>query len=380
VSYEHPIEKRPLRVALVLWSGHIGGAQRFSVELARSMQSSGAAPSVVFVLDGTPLTEHLDALAIPHSALGLLRGRSVLRTPRRLAEAVSATAADAAILVASGYLAAALRIGGYRAPVIGVEHGSLLQLRAHKPLKRLVRHVDRASGVMACSAVVAVSRYMMDRVNDHRPRPRVVCIPNGVDLQRFSPPIFEPESPRTGELVAGCAARLVAGKGVEDAIHALTHASLQETRLRIAGSGPLRNELEELARSLAVDSRTEFLGEVLDMPAFWRSVDVAVVPSSSLVESFGMVAVEAMACARPVVATQSGALPSVVEDRVTGRIVPPGDVEALASAIAEYADAGVRARHGAQGRRRCEEKYSIERTARQYLELCGELVREAAAN
>jgi glycosyltransferase involved in cell wall biosynthesis len=378
---QHPIEQRPLRIALVLWSGHIGGAESFSVELARAMQAVGAEPAVVFTLEGTPLADRLDAFAVPHSALGMVHGRSVLRSPRRLAHAVSASRADAAILVASGYLAAALRLGGYRAPIVGMEHGSLLQLHAHNPLRRLIRTADRASGIKACSAVVAVSNYMRDRLNAHRPRARVVCIPNGIDLERFSPPANEPRSAGDNGLVIGCAARLIEGKGIEDAIRALVHPALDRARLRVAGTGPLQEELKEVAKSLTVDARTDFLGEVLDMPQFWRSVDVAAVPSSSWVESFGMVAVEAMACARPVVVSRNGALPSIVSDGETGRVVPPGDAAALASAIGEYAhDAGLRARHGSNGRRLCEDKFAIEQTARQYLKLCAELIRDAAAH
>jgi glycosyltransferase involved in cell wall biosynthesis len=379
-SREHPVENRPLRVALVLWSGYIGGAESFSVDLARAMHAFGAAPAVVFILEGAPLAVRLDRFGIPHSALGLHRGRAVLHARRRLAQAVSANRADVAILIGSGYLAAALRMGGFRAPIIGIEHGSLLQQHALNPLRRLIRTADRRSGMKACSVVVAVSDYMRDRVVAHSPRARVISIPNGIDLERFSPSEDPATSKREDdEIVLGCAARLVRGKGIEDAIRALAHPSLDRTRLRVAGSGSLQEELKELARSLAVDGRTDFLGTVLDMPEFWRSVDVAVVPSNTLVESFGMVALEAMACGKPVVASENGALPSIVVNGVTGRVFPAGDVEALASVIGEYVNDGAQGvRHGANGRRRCEDRFGIDRTASRYLELCVELVRDAS--
>jgi glycosyltransferase involved in cell wall biosynthesis len=149
-------------------------------------------------------------------------------------------------------------------------------------------------------------------------------------------------------------------------------------RLLVAGEGPRRRALEDLAAALAVDDRTSFLGLVEEMPAFWRSTDLAVVPSNGWVESFGMSAVEAMACAKSVVASDSGALPEVVRDGETGRVVPAGDVGALASAIAEYArDPAKRALHGLNGRRRCEEHFPIEQTASRYLDLCADLVRNA---
>jgi glycosyltransferase involved in cell wall biosynthesis len=181
-----------------------------------------------------------------------------------------------------------------------------------------------------------------------------------------------------GEIVIGCAARLVQGKGIEDAIRTLLDPSLRRATLRIAGTGPLQETLQELARSLGVERRVEFLGLVLDMPRFWRSIDVAMVPSNSR-ESFGMVAIEAMACGKPVIASDSGALSSIVVDGETGRVVPVGDTGTLARAASEYADdPSLSARHGLGGRRRCEREFGIERTAARYLELSAALVREAA--
>jgi glycosyltransferase involved in cell wall biosynthesis len=343
------------------------------------MRALGAAPAFVFVVRGEPLADQLDRLRIPRRELALPRGRAVLRAPRRLGRAVSASRPDAAILIESGYLAATLRTGGYRGPIIGTEHGSLLQLHTLDPLKRLIRTADRISGLKACSVVVAVSEYMKDRVAARWPRARVVCIPNGVDLERFSP--WEEAIRRTGDggLVVGCAARLVQGKGVEDVIRALSYASLNRARLRIAGDGPRSSALKALASSAGVDARVEFLGPVVDMPAFWRGVDVAVVVSNGAVESFGMAAVEAMACGKPVVVSDSGALPYVVVHGECGQVVRAGDVAAIASAIADYADdVPRRALHGANGRERCEQEFSIERAARRYLELCARLIWEDA--
>ena len=376
-TFRHPFEERPLRPALVLWGGYVGGAESFTVDLAQAMQLHGAEPAVVFVLQGAPLADRLDGFRIPHSALGLRRGRAVLHAPRRLARSVSTSEPDVAILVETGYLAAALRVGGYRAPIIGIEHGSILQSHSLGRVKRLIRAADRMSGTKACSVVVAVSDYMRERLIGRRLHTRVVCIPNGVDLTRFSPLEGRATRGEGGEIIIGCAARLIEGKGIEDLITALSHTSLDGARLRIAGEGPRAWALKVLARSLGVASRVEFLGRVLDMPSFWRGCDVAAMPSNNFVESFGMAAVEAMACARPVVATANGALPELVQDGVTGLVVPRGDIAAMRRAIAEYAhDPARRGRHGSCGRRRCEEHFSIERAASRYLELCAELVRE----
>jgi hypothetical protein len=153
----HPSQQRPLRPTFVLWGGYLGGAETFTIELAAAMQSLGAEPAVVFVLRSGALAERLSALNIDHAALGLARGRAVLRSPRQLARIVSKRDPDVAILIEYGYLAAALWSGGFRAPIIGIEHGSVLQMHRLRPLKQLLRRVDRLSGARACAAVVAVS-------------------------------------------------------------------------------------------------------------------------------------------------------------------------------------------------------------------------------
>jgi glycosyltransferase involved in cell wall biosynthesis len=117
---------------------------------------------------------------------------------------------------------------------------------------------------------------------------------------------------------------------------------------------------------------------VTDMPAFWRSVDVGVVPSNEWVESFGLVAIEAMACGKPVVVSNNGALPEVIADGETGRVAQAGNVAALAEAMRDYVrDRDLRIEHGHNARRRCEEQFGIERSASRYLDLCADVVEAA---
>jgi len=161
-------------------------------------------------------------------------------------------------------------------------------------------------------------------------------------------------------------ARLVQGKGVDDLVTAVARTGRDNFRLHVAGDGPERLGLEALATRLGVDSRTRFGGWVDDAAPFWRSCDVAVVPSR-WPESFGLTAVEAMASGLPVIATKSGALDELVVDAATGLTVPSGDPDAIAAALRRYAaDPGLAAAHGAAGRRRCEERFDIRRCADSY--------------
>ncbi|MFP4191763.1 MAG: glycosyltransferase family 4 protein [Candidatus Hydrogenedentota bacterium] len=125
------------------------------------------------------------------------------------------------------------------------------------------------------------------------------------------------------------AGRLAPGKGLELLLEALD--GLPNAFLLLAGEGPLRPRLE----TQAAESKApvQFLGMVHDMAAFYELADVAVLPSE--MEALPMGLIEAAAWGLPAVATHVGGIPEVVEDGVTGRLVPPGDAAALRAAMEE---------------------------------------------
>ena len=164
---------------------------------------------------------------------------------------------------------------------------------------------------------------------------------------------------------------MIPGKGVDDLLRALALLAKEgDVRLVLAGDGPDRASLADLVASLDLADRVEFAGWLRDMPSFWRAVDIAVVPSHQFVESFGMVALEAMACARPAIVSRNGGLPEVVQEGETGELFEPGDVRGLAAAIRTYAsDETKRREHGRQAKDRAARLFGIDRTAASYLEL-----------
>jgi glycosyltransferase involved in cell wall biosynthesis len=355
---------RPFRLALVLWSGRFGGAETFTVALARALRQEGADARLVFVTNATPLVTRVRAAGIPFETLDLKRGRAVILHPRRLGRAIRQAGVDGAILVSGDYLAAALRIGGYGGKIVAVEHGSVLQLPRMRRHQRFVRTAARLPGAPVVDVRVAVSDFVSSRLNGSAP---VVTIPNAVDLEDYPLSTRDPDG---DEFVIGCMARLVQGKGVEDLLAASAKILERGGCLRIAGDGPERPRLEALARHLGVGDQVEFRGWVAHASGFWSLCDVAVVPSHELVESFGLAALEAMATGRPVVATLNGGLPELVVDGKTGFTVPPGDTDALAAAMRAYEeDPSLRAAHGAAGRARSEARFDIRRCAEAYLAL-----------
>ncbi len=167
-------------------------------------------------------------------------------------------------------------------------------------------------------------------------------IPLGIDPDHFQPASTQSVGGEPGTESpprVGYAGRLAQHKGVDVLLRAI--ARTDRLTLRVAGEGPERASLAALAADLRIDDRVEFLGAVTqdDLPGFYRSVDVLAVPSLTTpgwIEQFGRVAVEAMACGVPVVASDSGALSDVVSG--AGLLVPPGDAVALAFALERVVD------------------------------------------
>lgn len=135
--------------------------------------------------------------------------------------------------------------------------------------------------------------------------------------------------------VVGVVGRLRREKGHVALLEALSLAvrSVPDLTLVVVGDGQERAHLAERARGLGLDGRIVWLGAKRseELPELYGVMDVVAIPS--LFEGFGLVAVEAMAAARPVVAFATGGLTEIVVDGVSGKLVPPGDCSAFAGAL-----------------------------------------------
>ncbi len=178
---------------------------------------------------------------------------------------------------------------------------------------------------------------------------RVSVIPNFIQIDSFARADIRDETRselrvRDHQFLWLAAGRLAIQKDYPNMLRAfaeLLHRRPEAT-LAIAGDGPLRSEVEQLVRRLGLGERVTMLGLRRDVPRLLQASDALVL--SSAWEGMPVVVLEAMASRRPIVATYVASLPEMLEDEVSGLLVPPGDPGGLADAMAKLMDAGPEAR------------------------------------
>jgi rhamnosyl/mannosyltransferase len=147
-------------------------------------------------------------------------------------------------------------------------------------------------------------------------------------------------------------------KGVGTLLKALTYV---DAHLLIGGDGPMRSKWEQMSRELNLGERVRFVGEVSDedLPRLYASADIFVLPANARAEAFGTVLLEAMAAGLPCVTTEVGSGTSfVVQNGVTGLVVPPAEPHALAEALnVLIADPLLRRQMGMAGRARAVQEF-----------------------
>jgi glycosyltransferase involved in cell wall biosynthesis len=197
---------------------------------------------------------------------------------------------------------------------------------------------------------------------------RIVTVPMGVDLTRFSPSLGGPGTLRDvlglgGQaLVVGTVARLVPDKGLECFLRmaAIIRAQRTDVKFLIVGEGPLRQSLEQMAESIGIGPDVVFAGHRTDVPEMMQAMDLFVLPTRR--EGFGVVFAEAMAMGKATVGSDIGPIAEVVEDGVTGYLAPADNPEAFAARTLELLNDGAkRCTFGEAGRRRVEQLFSQSR-------------------
>jgi len=344
--------RQRVRVVQVMATGTNGGAQEHVFNLVNRLDHSFYNVSIVALSPGsavrklqkagfevTVIDEPDDVIATATLAAHLADARpDVVHNHMFRAEIVGTKAVIA------------LATAGHRRPwVVSTVHSS--RVRAPEDLEQLRRLTPSMDRLIVVSK--AIDRKV---VEEGRQGAKRVLIYNGVDLERYDhqEPCctlreeygMAPDSP-----IVGVVGRLELEKGHPTLLEAwpMVLEQVPNAYLLIVGEGSRQDALRQIAREQGIAHHVIFTGRRDDIPAITAALDVAVLPSYR--EAQGLTILEAMAMSRPVVASNVGGIPEMVEDGVTGLLVPPHNPPALAAALTRilidhpFADTLARAGH-----------------------------------
>lgn len=360
-----------MRVVHITKVTRISGAERHLLLLLAGLLQRGVDASLVILVErDKPMDDMLAearAREIPISRLVIRRDydlallwrlRALLRDKKPDLVHTHLVHADL-----FGYFAA--RAAGVRR-VISSRHNDD-QFRYRPRWRKLHRRLWRwTKGGIAISE--SISRFAIEV--EGAPAEKITVVHYGIDFAWLSDDDIEAARHRLrtdlglerDALLLGMVCRLVEQKGIPYALEALRRLRSQFPRahLVIAGDGENADELRRLASALGIADRVHWLGWRSDAADLMSAFDLLLVPS--LWEGFGLVLLEAMARRVPVIASRVGAIPEVVAHGETGILIEPGDVPALAQAMARLLDdRALRKYMGLLGAARLEERFSVER-------------------
>ena len=368
------VDHRPL-IAHVMYRFDVGGLENGIVNLINHMPRDAYRHVVIALTEITDFRRRIVRDDVQFIALNKRPGHALWMYPRlfrlfrELRPHIVHTRNLAALELAVPAWAAgvAFRIHGEHGRDVGDLDGSNKKFQ-------WVRRLYRPFVTYYIALSHDLAHYLTDRVGVGRNK---VCqIYNGVDAQRFYP--ADRRQAMTGcpfddsDLwLVGTVGRMQTVKNQTDLARAfievlrLVPALRKRLRLVMIGDGSLRQPVQALLEEASCADLAWLPGERGDVPDVLRGLDCFVLPS--LAEGVSNTILEAMACGLPVIATDVGGNSELVDDGSTGILVPPGNVPALAAAIAGLADDGKRAAAmGRAGRQRVEREFSMAAMVDQY--------------
>ena len=248
-------------------------------------------------------------------------------------------------------------------------------LKFYRPF--LEKFLDRADRIIASSPNLIENSPFLQRVKD-----KCTVIPFSVppdwlaltpQIQARADELREQHGPRLAFFLG----RLIYYKGVDYLIKAFKEV---DAKLVIAGDGELEFELKKLTEELGIAHKVEFVGALpsKELAAYYHACDVFVLPSVESSEAYGLVQLEAHACGKPVISTNlPTGVPFVNKDGVSGLVVPPKDVAALADALSRLlGDDALRLKLGAQAKERFENEFAMDVMIERLLDVYKEVLHE----
>ncbi len=318
------VNGKKIKIVHIIPTLHLGGAERIMLDLVRFSNSEIYECAVITIADGGPLEGELRTLGIPYYSLkkttdlGLGMLVDLTRLLNRLEPDIVHTHLFGAHLW--GQVASLLN----RVPVmIASEQNTDVDLGE---LRHHIKKVLSFGADVVVAASDAIREFLMKQ--EHIAAEKIVVIRNAIDVSRYlhvPPPKFE----KVFKLLA--IGRLEPQKGHDILFEALSQLQDIPWELAIVGEGSLSEDLSNRAVLLHIHDRVNFVGSILDVAPLIAACDAIVMPSRW--EGIGLVIMEGMAAARPVIASRVGGIPELITHGKTGALVTPEDPNQLAEMV-----------------------------------------------
>lgn len=353
----------------------IAGSERHLLTLLPGLAAQGVEVAMLVLeepdLPADAFCAELAACGVPVERMPI-RGDLDPGLPRRLRTALQQAGPD----IVHTHLLHADLYGLRAARRAGVAHAVSSRHNDNPFRRNAVLKLANRLAVRRADRVIAISHALADFVREVEgvTPPRLVTVHYGLAPHEY-PPGARAEARaawgvEAGAPVVGFFGRLIEQKGVDVLLRAFAHVheGYPAARLVIVGDGTLRPALAAQAQALGLSDAVIFAGWAPDAARLMPGADVIVMPSRW--EGFGLVALEAMSAARPLVASRVSALPEIVDDLKTGLLVPPDRPGALAQALEGLlADPVWAAALGSAGRQRLLRVFSVEKMVQATLDV-----------
>ena len=365
-----PVVKKH-KIGFVIWSLGLGGAERVIMQLATGVDRDRFEPIILCLNDKGAFSDEMEEQGVRVHAFnkkGALDFKMLINMIKFI------RSENISILHTHLWGANVWgRLAGFMThiPVIITEHN----VDVWK--KGLHRIIDISLSPLSSKVITVSDEVKKFYINWGLPAKKIVTVYNGVDVNTFSKPIDVSDlrksySINENDIVIGWLGRMVPAKDLQTLLRAfkktVSKAEYSHAKLMLVGDGPDKEEIEALGVELGLTDSIIYAGFQKKVLEFYHLMDLVVLSSTR--EGHPIVALEAMACARPMVATSVGGVPELVQDGITGHIVAPKDPDAFSEALEKLLNSSEeRKKQGLAAQQLIRDKYSVDVMIKKHEEL-----------
>ena len=352
-----------MKVLQITTNMNIGGITNYVFELSRALKYKGV--DTIVASSGGDLEGSLDKIGIPHERLNISTKFEFSPKVFMAAFAIKRIAEKEGVDIIHAHT----RVSQVAAALASRMTGIPMVTTCHGYFKKRLRSVIDTWGDKVIAISAAVYEHLKEDlgVKDER----IELVYSGIDIYKFSKEFSDAEIANTkkylglsGKVVIGIIGRISPVKGQKFFVQAMAEVLKKRPDVAglVVGNGPDGPSIKSLAMALGIDDRISFVDSMLDTRQALSVIDIFIFPSVK--EGLGIALLEALAAAKPCIASRTGGIENIIKDRSSGILVGVGDSGAIAAAALELlSDEDLRIRMGQNGRRLVQSRFTLDRMA-----------------